>query len=173
MAIIVLDQTQLKNINNELNSLDTTLLKDYFPELEDLISQIKNNVQNSEIHSILNTISGQISTISGDIGYQLPKLERFLEEQLSSYTTTEEEAESRVNKVVQTMATFAGYDNTTSGKNLKDIVRGIGESVGNTIREVIPEDKIVRGNEGANIDVYKSEGEGPIFTNFGHDVVGL
>ena len=70
-------------------------MNSYFPDLKDLIEQIKNNVQNEQLNSILGTISSQVGTISNELSSDLPRLEEFLESQMQSYKTTEAEAEAK------------------------------------------------------------------------------
>ena len=108
MAIINLDVEKILSISNELNSLDTTLLNSYVPELKDIINQIKSNVLNEQVNSILGTISSQVDSISGELAVDLPKLEQFLDTQMQSYQTTEADAQAKLQAVVNTMGGFAG-----------------------------------------------------------------
>lgn len=108
MAIINLDVEKILSISNELNSLDTTLLNSYVPEIKDIINQIKSNVLNDQVNSILGTIASQVDSISGELAVDLPKLEQFLETQMQSYQTTEAEAQAKLQAVVNTMGGFAG-----------------------------------------------------------------
>ena len=114
MAIINLDVDKIISISNELNSLDTTLLNSYVPELKDIIGQIKNNVRNEQVNSILGTISSQVDSISGELATDLPRLEQFLESQMQTYKLTEAEAEEKVNAVLQKMGAFGGVAYTTT-----------------------------------------------------------
>lgn len=108
MAIINLDVEKILSISNELNSLDTTLLNSYVPEIKDIINQIKSNVLNDQVNSILGTIASQVDSISGELSVDLPKLEQFLETQMQSYQATEAEAQAKLQAVVNTMGGFAG-----------------------------------------------------------------
>ena len=108
MAIINLDVEKILSISNELSSLDTTLLNSYVPEIKDIINQIKSNVLNEQVNSILGTISSQVDSISGELAVDLPKLEQFLETQMQSYQTTEADAQAKLQAVVNTMGGFAG-----------------------------------------------------------------
>jgi len=116
MAIINLDLSKITSISNELSALDTTLLNSYVPELKGIINEIKNNVRNTEVNSILGTISSQVDTISGELAVDLPKLEAFLENQMKSYQVSETEAAERVDSVVQKMASFAGMGKSQTNK---------------------------------------------------------
>lgn len=108
MAVINLEADQLKTLNTEISSLDQTLLQSYLPQLENELSQIRANVQNAELNSILNTISSQFDGVKSALSTELPKLESFLDEQLQSYTTTEQEAADAVNAVVNRMQQLVG-----------------------------------------------------------------
>ena len=108
MATINLDTEKILSISNELNSLDETLLNSYVPELKDIISQIKSNVLNDQVNSILGTISSQVDQICGGLIIDLPRLEQFLETQMQSYQTSEADAEAKLQSVVNAMGGFAG-----------------------------------------------------------------
>lgn len=108
MANINLSNDRIKSINNEITSLDSALLNSYVPSLKDTIGQIKSNVLNEQVNQILGTISSQVDTISGELGTDLPKLEQFLDTQMTEYTTSESEAEEKVNTVLGKMQAFAG-----------------------------------------------------------------
>lgn len=108
MAAINLDSQTIQNIGTEVETLDTTLLNSYFPELESELSAIANNVQGSEVHSVLNQITAQFGTVKSDLSTMLPKLESFLGEQMTTYSTTEEELDGELKAVLQKMALIAG-----------------------------------------------------------------
>lgn len=108
MAIINLDAEQLKSLNTEIGSLDQSLLQSYLPQLENELGQVRSNVQNAELNSILNTISSQFTGVKSALSTELPKLETFLDEQIQSYATTEQEAAEAVNAVVSRMQQLTG-----------------------------------------------------------------
>ncbi len=108
MAMINLDVEKITSISNELDSLNTTLINNYTPELKDNLISISSNVRNTQINSILTNISSQIDTITGELSQQLPRLQEFLVSQMQSYTSTEQQAEADLNTVLQKMNTFSG-----------------------------------------------------------------
>ena len=115
MAVINLDEAAIKSLNTEISSLDQALISSYFPDLASELSAVRSNVQNAEINQILTTIETQVDTIKGELSTELPRLEEFLDQQLSSYITTEAEAEEAVMAVVGKMAELAGVTSPTSG----------------------------------------------------------
>lgn len=114
MANINLSNDKIKSINSEITSLDSALLNSYIPSLKDTIGQIKSNVLNEQVNQILGTISSQVDTISGELRTDLPKLEQFLDTQMTEYTTSESEAEGKVNTVLGKMQAFAGETSTAT-----------------------------------------------------------
>lgn len=115
MSVINLDSQVVKTIGSEIATLDTTLLQSYFPELESELSTIASNVKGDELHAILNTLNSQFSGVKADLSVALPKLENFLEEQVTSYTQTEEELDSELTSVVAKMNNIIGDTTTSDG----------------------------------------------------------
>lgn len=107
MAIINLSNDKISSLSTEIESLDSTLLGSYLPELSSVVGEIKGNVLNEQINQILGTISSQIETISGELKTDLPKLEQFLNKQMTEYKTSEADAEAKVNAVLSRMESFA------------------------------------------------------------------
>lgn len=118
MAIINLSNDKISSLNTEIGSLDSTLINSYFPELKDIINEIKSNVKNDQINQILGTISSQVDTISGELSTELPKLEDFLTSQMTEYTISESEAETKVNAVLQKMMAFSGMLSKDDGTTI-------------------------------------------------------
>lgn len=112
MASINLSNDKIQSINNEITSLDSALINSYIPSLNDVISQIKSNVLNEQVNQILNSISSQINTIGSELQVDLPKLEQFLDNQMTEYTTSESDAETKVNAALNKMQLFAGSKST-------------------------------------------------------------
>lgn len=108
MAIINIDTEKLKSINSDIAILDNTLLNNYIPSLENELQAIYNNVQNTEVRGIINTINEKISTITSSLKTELPRLEEFLDTQITSYQLSVEETEAALTAVVSKMATVAG-----------------------------------------------------------------
>ena len=149
MAIINLDVEKILSISNELNSLDTSLLNSYVPELKDIINQIKSNVLNDQVNSILGTISSQVDSISGELAVDLPKLEQFLETQMQSYQTTEADAQAKLQAVVNAMGGFAGMQplNIDNGGTT---ITGGNTTGGNTTNTGKENDNSIYGAMGAS-----------------------
>ena len=103
MAIISLDSQQLNSINQEIIILDSMLLKKYLPELETELDLINNNIKGNEINRIINTILSQFQEVKSTLTTELPKLEEFLDQQLQSYTQTEEVLEQAVLNIIYKM----------------------------------------------------------------------
>lgn len=120
MSVINLDSQVVKTIGSEIATLDTTLLQSYFPELESELSTIASNVKGEELHAILNTLNSQFSSVKAELSIALPKLENFLEEQVTSYTQTEEELDGELSSVLSKMGSIAGT--TIVSTNNGDIV---------------------------------------------------
>ncbi len=112
MASINLSNDKIQSINNEITSLDSVLINSYIPSLNDVISQIKSNVLNEQVNQILNSISSQINTIGSELQVDLPKLEQFLDNQMTEYTTSESDAEAKVNVALNKMQLFASSKST-------------------------------------------------------------
>lgn len=160
MAVINLDADQLKSLNTEISSLDQTLLQSYLPQLEEELGQIRSNVQNAELNSILNTISSQFGGVKSALSTELPKLETFLDEQIQSYATTEQAAADAVNAVVNRMQQLVG-NTTVTGVAGAVAAGGVGTAAGAATAQagykVDPEKPLV-GPEKQQ-DIYANEGE--------------
>lgn len=126
MAVINLDVEKIKSINDDLESSNATLLNNYFPNLVDLLGNIKTNVKNYQLNSILNTITSQVNGVSANLKKDLPTVTSFLESQMKSYVLSEEEAESAVNEVLGEMESFA----KTNTKRKNSLVAGMLATVG-------------------------------------------
>jgi len=121
MSVINLDSQVVKTIGSEIATLDTTLLQGYFPKLESELAAIASNVKGEELHAILNTLNSQFSSVKADLSVALPKLENFLEEQVTSYTQNEEELDSELTPVVAKMNNIIGNMTTSDGTTLEPI----------------------------------------------------
>lgn len=108
MATINLDAQTIQSLNSEISSLDNSLLNSYLPELESELNAINSNVQGDELHSIINTINSQFTSVKSSLATEFPKLESFLNEQMKSYTQTEEELDTELTAVLQKMALLSG-----------------------------------------------------------------
>lgn len=115
MAIINIDTDRLRNINSNISTLDNTLLNSYIPSLESELQNVYNNVQNVEVRNIISTINEKISSITASLKTDLPRLEEFLDSQLSSYQSSVEEAESTLKSVVAKMGALAGINTIKRG----------------------------------------------------------
>ena len=116
-TVINLDTSRIQTIHNELVSLDSSLVSNALPELQGTVGNISNNVQNDKMHGIITRIDSQISSISTALKNDLNRLEEFLETQISSYNTSNQNATQRVDAVVNRMDNYA-------------TANGIGASVG-------------------------------------------
>lgn len=126
MAVISLDTQQIQTLSSEISSLDTTMLENYLPQLESELNAIYANVQGEELHSIINTINSQFSNVKTNLSAELPKLEAFLEEQIKSYTMTEQELDAELSNVLNKMAAIAGTGVTvTASANTDDLQKQI------------------------------------------------
>lgn len=114
MAIINIDTEKLRSINSNIAALDNTLLNNYVPALETELQGVYNNVQNTEVRGLINTINEKISTITTSLKTELPRLEEFLDTQISSYQMSVDEAEAALTAVVSKMAAFAGATTAAS-----------------------------------------------------------
>lgn len=103
MSAINLNAQQLDLLNSEIKTLDNTLLKTYLPELESELNLINNNILGEEINRIITTIISQFQNIRTSLSNDLPKLENFLDEQLKSYTQSEEVLEQAVLNIIYKM----------------------------------------------------------------------
>lgn len=117
MATINLDTQVIQNINSEISSLDTSLLNNYLPELETELNSINSNGQGDELHSIINTINQQFASVKSELSTALPKLENFLESQMTSYGQTEEELDAELTAVLQKMALLSGEGSSDLDSN--------------------------------------------------------
>lgn len=108
MAVINLDSQTIQSLGSEINALDTTLLQGYFPELESELNAIASNVQGEELNNIINTINSQFSGVKSVFSTELPKLENFLNDQMKSYTQSEEELDAELTSVLAKMASISG-----------------------------------------------------------------
>lgn len=108
MATINLDVQTIQSINSEISSLDTTLLNNYLPELESELNAINSNVQGDQIHSIIGNINQQFASVKSSLSTEFPKLENFLETQMTSYSQNEDELDSELVAVLQKMALLSG-----------------------------------------------------------------
>ena len=86
-------------------------MQNYLPELESELNLINYNVKGEEIHNIINTILSQFQGVKLILSTDLPKLEQFLEQQLKSYTHSEEVLEQAVFNVIYKMNEL--YSNST------------------------------------------------------------
>ena len=103
MSVISLDAQQLNILNQEIMTLDNSLLHNYLPELESQLNLINYNVKGDEINSIINSILSQFQGVKSSLSTDLPKLEQFLEQQLKSYTQSEEVLEQAVLNIIYKM----------------------------------------------------------------------
>ena len=108
MAIINIDTERLKSINSDIATLDNTLINNYIPALESELQAIYGNIQNAEVRGIINTINEKISTITSSLKSELPRLEEFLDTQITSYQLSVDEAEAALTAAVSKMATISG-----------------------------------------------------------------
>ncbi len=146
MAMINLSVDQVESISNELESVNSTLLNSYTPELQNNIASIKSNVLNTQINSILDSISKQIETITTELSQQLPRLQEFLTSQIKSYKVTEAEAEANLNAVLQRMSTISGVSNvfekakdaiSTVGTAAAGVATGVAAGIGDFASDVL------------------------------------
>lgn len=103
MAMINLDANRISTLNTELNSLDSALINNYLPALAEELGHILNNIQGEELHEVLGSVNNGFQNVKLSLGEELPKLESFLEEQLTSYTFTEEELEDQLYAIFDRM----------------------------------------------------------------------
>ena len=121
MAVINLDSQTIQTLGAEITTLDATLVNSYFPELESELNAIASNVQGDELHSIINTINSQFSNVKASLSTELPKLETFLNDQMKSYTQTEEELDAEGTAVLAKMAEICNGDARPDENGLVDI----------------------------------------------------
>lgn len=129
MSVISLDAQQIESLNQEIIALDNSLIKNNLPELESELNAINSNVKGDEINPIINTILSQYQSVKSSLSTEMPKLEAFLEQQLKSYTQTEEELETELTSVMNRMVALSdrvnGGNGTTPsgnrGSNSEDI----------------------------------------------------
>ncbi len=112
MATISLDTAQIQSLNSEITTLDSTLLGTYFPSVSEELTAISSNVQGDELQEIIATINNQFESVKTALSTALPKLETFLEEQLTGYSTTESELDAELQAVLSKMSNLV--DGTAS-----------------------------------------------------------